>query len=67
MPAVINESLTEKQKTIYCLMKFFKATPRTEGAFYLRFQQMPREDIHLLMSFYEVDEDWHVFKRIRKF
>ena len=67
MPVVINESLTEKQKTIYDIMKFFKQTPRTEGAFYIRFQKMPQDDIRLLMSFYDVDEDWHVFKRICKF
>jgi hypothetical protein len=67
MPTVLNEGLTEKQKTIYDIMKFFKQTPRTESAFYIRFQKMTQEDIQLLMSYYEVNENWHVFKRICKF
>jgi len=67
MPLVLNESLTEKQKPIYDIMKFFKQTPRTEGAFYIRFQKMPQEDIRLLMTFYNIEEDWQVFKKICKF
>jgi hypothetical protein len=65
--AVLNQNLTEKKKSIYEIMKFFKATPRTESAFYLRFQKMSKEDIRLLMSYYYAEEDWQVFKRICKF
>jgi len=38
-------------------MNFFRNTPCTESAFYLRFQQMDDADIRLLMSLYVVDEE----------
>ena len=40
---------------------------RTEGAFYLRFEQMPAEDKELLKSYHGVGEDWQVFKKICAF
>lgn len=67
MQMILNKDLTDKQKTIYDIMKFFKNTNRTEGAFYLRFQLMPKEDIRMLMSYYNINEDWQVFKNICKF
>jgi len=67
MTVILNKKINEKQKSIYDIMKFFRDTPRTESAFYLRFQQMDQGDIRLLMSFYDIEEDWQVFKRICKF
>jgi hypothetical protein len=67
MTVILNKNLIKKQKTIYDIMKFFKGTARTEGAFYLRFQQMSKGDINLLMGYYEIEEEWQVFKKICKF
>ena len=67
MPVVLNENLTKKQKSVYDIMKFFNKTQLTEGAFYLRFQLMPREDLQLLKSYYNAEEDWQVFKLICKY
>ena len=67
MPVILNENICDKQKSVYDIMKFFKTTARTESAFYLRFQQMKQSDIQLLMSYYDIDEDWQVFKKICKF
>ena len=67
MPVILNKDLKNKQKSFYDIMKFFKATARTEGAFYLRFEIMPADDKQLLKSYYVVAEDWQVFKKICKF
>ena len=64
MPVILNEKLCEKRKSIYDIMKFFESTHRTESAFYLRFQKMSKDDINLLMNYYEIEEDWQVFKKI---
>jgi hypothetical protein len=79
MPLVLNENrglafqarnsarMAEPQKSIYDIMKFFESTPRTEAAFYLRFQQAKQSYIQLLMSYYGIQEEWQVFKKICKF
>ena len=67
MPVVLNENITEKKKSIYDIMKFFNQTPRTEVAFYLRFQLLPKEEVIRLMNYYNDNEEWHVFKKICKY
>jgi len=64
---ILNKEISKKQKTLYDLMKFFRNTPRTESAFYLRFQLMDPADISMLMTLYAVDEEWDVFKIICKY
>ena len=67
MTVILNDKLSEKQKSIYEIMKFFESAARTEAAFYLRFKQMKQADIQLLMSYYDMQEEWQIFKKICKF
>ena len=48
-------------------MNFFQCTPRTEAAFYLRFQVMPAEHLKALMQYYNTTEEWKLFKKICRF
>jgi hypothetical protein len=49
------------------ILKFFEDVPKTESAFYLRFQSMNIEDIEFLKSFYKETEQWRVFCKICSF
>ena len=59
--------LFESKNEAYEVLKFFQDTVKTEGAFYLRFQIMPKEKLNLLKRFYKKDHDWQIFKLICKF
>lgn len=58
--------LFERKTEAYEALNFFKDTEKTEGAFYLRFQVMPKEKLNILKRFYK-KEEWQIFKLICKF
>jgi len=61
------EDIEDRKRHFYAVMKFFNRTPLRESAFYLRFQLLEDNDIDFLMSYYEVSDDWQVFKKICRF
>jgi hypothetical protein len=63
----IEQPQYERHRRSWATLKWFKGTPKTEEAFYLRFQDLPDEDVTFLKSFYNVSEDWDLFKMICKF
>jgi len=67
MPEVMNEKHHEIESRIHKILYAFQQTARTEVAFYLQFQRMPGQDMQTLMYFYEVEDEWKVFKRICRF
>ena len=48
-------------------MKWFNGTAKNESAFYQRFQELPDEDAMFLKCFYDITDDWDLFKMICKF
>ena len=58
---------TKESSSFYEAMNFFKSTPKTEESFYLRFQVMPVEYKNTIKSYYQLAEEWQVFKKICKF
>ena len=47
-------------------MNFFQCTPRTEEAFYLRFQILPVEHLKALIIYYNTNENCKIFTNICK-
>jgi hypothetical protein len=48
-------------------INFFEETVKTEGAFFIRFEELPLEYLACLRSYYNTDKDWKIFKEIKKF
>jgi hypothetical protein len=48
-------------------MKYFEQTPRTEAAFYSRFQSFSDGDKKLLCDFYTLADDWKLFRMICRY
>lgn len=48
-------------------MNFFKDTPKTEAAFFLRFQILPVEMLKCLESYYNTCDSWKIFNKIKNF
>ena len=65
--AQIEQPQFERHRRSWATLKWFENTPKTEEAFCLRFQELPDEDVTFLKSFYNVSEDWDLFKLICKF
>ena len=63
----IEKSQIERHRRLWATLKWFKETPKTEEEFYLRYKDLPDEDITFLKSFYNVSEDWDLFRMICKF
>ena len=63
----IEQPQFERHKRLWATLKWFEETPKTEEDFYLRFQDLPDEDATFLKSFYNVSEDWELFRMICKF
>ena len=53
--------------SFYEAMNFFMHTPKTEESFYLRFQVMPIKYKNSIKSYYQLNEEWQIFKNICKF
>jgi hypothetical protein len=58
---------SELQNRAWNTMRWFDGTPKTQAAFYSRFQELADEDVMFLKCFYDITEDWDLFKMICKF
>jgi len=65
--AEINQSKAEQQSRMWNTMKWFGGTEKTEAAFYIRFKDLPDEDVDFLKSFYNIGDDRELFRMICKF
>ena len=63
----IEQPQFERHRRSWATLKWFEGTPKTEEEFYLRFQDLPDEDATFLKSFYNVSDDWDLFRMICKF
>jgi hypothetical protein len=63
----IQQPRSEQQSRAWGTMKWFDGTAKTEAAFYSRLQELPDEDAMFLKCFYDITEDWDLFKMICKF
>jgi len=48
-------------------VQMFRETPRTEEAFYLRFQLLGRRDRRLLKRCWDLPDDWTLYRRLCRF
>lgn len=58
---------SERQNRAWNTMRWFKGIPANETEFYARFETMPLEDTTFLKSFYNISDDWDLFRMICKF
>ncbi|MHC4570158.1 MAG: hypothetical protein ACYTE3_30935 [Planctomycetota bacterium] len=65
--AEINQTKSEQQSRMWSTMKWFDGTEKTEAAFYIRFQDLPDEDVTFLKSFYNIGDERELFGMICKF
>ena len=63
----IEQPQFERHRRSWATLKWFENTPKNEDAFYLRFQDLPDEDAVFLKSFYNLTDNWELFKMICKF
>lgn len=63
----IHQPRSEQQNRAWNTMRWFDGTTKTPGDFYTRFQQLPDEDATFLKCFYDIADDWDLFKMICKF
>ena len=61
------ESTNTGTASFYEAMQFFNNVPKTEEAFYLRFQIMPVEYKTAIYKITGKKDDWQIFKEICKF
>jgi hypothetical protein len=57
----------ELQSRAWNTMKWFDGVAKNESAFYRRFQELPDEDSMFLKCFYDISDDWDLFKMVCKF
>ena len=48
-------------------MRFFRETPRTEEAFYLRFQLLGARERRVLKNHWKLRDDWTLYRRLCRF
>lgn len=65
--AQIEQPQYERHRRSWATLKWFENTPKTEEGFYLRFQELPDEDVTFLKSFYNITEDRDLFEMICRF
>jgi hypothetical protein len=63
----IEQPQYERHRRSWATLKWFENTPKTEEGFYLRFRELPDEDVTFLKCFYNITEDWDLFEMICKF
>ena len=63
----IEQPQYERHRRSWATLKWFENTPKTVEGFYLRFQELPDEDVTFLKSFYNITGDWDLFEMICKF
>ncbi|UCC96310.1 MAG: hypothetical protein JSW66_10735 [Phycisphaerales bacterium] len=61
------EPLCSGRQEWYRALKHFEKTPRTEAAFYIRFQTLSPVDKKVLLAFYELEDDWKLFRKICRY
>jgi len=65
--AEVSQSKAEQQSRMWSTMKWFDGTEKTEASFYIRFQDLPDEDVTFLKSFYNIGDERELFRMICKF
>jgi hypothetical protein len=63
----VSKSKSEQQSRMWNTMKWFDGTAKTEAAFYVRFKELPDDDVTFLKSFYHIGDDRELFGMICKF
>ena len=63
----IEQPQFERHRRSWATLKWFENAPKTKEGFYLRFKELPDEDVIFLKSFYNITEDWDLFEMICKF
>ncbi|MBN2312577.1 MAG: hypothetical protein JXM79_01520 [Sedimentisphaerales bacterium] len=59
-------TLPVDRKKVYKAINWFHDTPKTESAFYLRFQTMSAEEKAILSDFWHVKESFDLFSHLCK-
>ena len=54
----------EANKRAKCILSHFDESHKTESAFYLTFCRLDRNDIAYLKAFWQLEDDWAVFRRL---
>jgi hypothetical protein len=57
-------SPAEASKKAQWILSHFDDTHKTESAFYLTFCRLDRNDIAFLKAFWQLKDDWAVFRRL---
>ena len=63
---MIAHGSTEAEAAGWALAHFLQ-TPRTEAAFYLRFQRLPAARRQALGTYWNEPDDWRAFARVLRF
>ncbi len=63
----VSKSKAEQQNRMWNTMRWFDGTAKAEADFYIRFQNLPEDDVTFLKSFYHIGDDRELFKMICKF
>lgn len=63
----IEQPQFERHRRLWATLKWFDGTTKTEEEFHLRYKELPDEDVTFLKSFYNVTDDWDLFRMICKF
>ena len=63
----VHQPRAEQQNRTWNTMRWFDGTPKTQADFYARFQELADEDATFLKCFYDIADDWDLFKMICKF
>ncbi|UCC96409.1 MAG: hypothetical protein JSW66_11245 [Phycisphaerales bacterium] len=63
----IHQPRSEQQNRAWSTMRWFEGTAKIEADFYTRFQELPDEDTTFLKCFYDITDDFELFKIICKF
>ena len=57
-------STTEASRRARWILSHFDDTHKTESAFYLTFCRLNRNDIAYLKAFWQLEDEWAVFRRL---
>ena len=57
-------AVESREACVSMILEHFADTPRTEEAFYLRFQTLPRAHLAALKAAWREGDDWRIFRRL---
>ena len=63
-PKLYNQDEANKRQR--WILSHFDKSHKTESAFYLEFCRLDRNDIAFLKAFWQLEDDWAVFRRLCK-